>query len=128
MKQAFLQVDEHVCPRGKVVRIFFVPTLPQPDNYVVGIWQDGVLMAHSEPMMKEAAYEIADMQADLPGVHGDSSWRAVLTRLLGNKEESRGQWKGSNAQFASCYPVGTWLWLDALMTHRAQTFGQSKAA
>ena len=122
MKHTFIEVDQHVCPRGKLVQIYFVPTLPNPNAYIVTVRQDGVLMAQSEPVMKEAAYDVANIQADVPGVHGDSGWRAVLARLTG-KAESRGEWKGSNAEYASCFSVGTWAWLNALMAHRAHDIG-----
>jgi hypothetical protein len=125
MKHTFIEVDQHVCPRGKLVQIYFVPTLPKPSTYIVVVRQDSVLMAQSEPVMKEVAYDIADIQADLPGMHGDSNWRAVLARLMG-KEEFRGEWKGSNAEYASRFPVGTLDWLRALTIYRVyKILGQS---
>lgn len=120
MKHTLIETDRHVCPWGKLVEIYFVATLPAPNNYVVVLKQDGNWVAQTEPISKEVAYDVADHQADLPGAHGDTSWRAVLARLLGTAE-TPAQWKGSNAEYASRHPVGTRAWLDALLTHRAYT-------
>lgn len=129
MRHTFIEVVRHKCPRGRVVQIFFVPTLPAPNDYVVVLKQDGVHMAQTDPISKEAAYDAAELQTEIPGVNGDTSWRAVLARLTGRREEQTpAQWTGSNAEFASRFPIGTWAWLEALLWHRTMQSRGLKAA
>lgn len=103
-------------PRGKVIRLFLDLEKCGGIGYACSTEIDGKVRLFSHSM----SYKSADTMFDDMELMAtaSSSWKAVLARLTGRREQP-GKWQGSAAQVAAdLYGLATWKWIRFLVAYR----------
>jgi hypothetical protein len=120
-KVAWIPVLCYEASRGKDVYICLYLPAPPPNCYLVVVTYLGKPYAQSLLIDWAAAEYTFSEESILPGPGGsetDSSWCAVLSRLMHNVEPA-GTWQGSIGEHAAkYYDVGSWPWVESLRLYR----------
>lgn len=121
-------------PRGKLVQVYLDLSAEGPKNHMMAVYQGPINRGDRRPYTRIVAFRDltysealswAEYQDQLPGPQPDSSWLAVLGRLMGRQEYQ--SWAGSAAEYATrYYPLGTWEWVQVLIA--ARSIRESRAA
>lgn len=113
----WVQMIDLKCPHGKCVHVLLdISAPPDGRQYAVVQSLDGDAFDELYGADFVSAAEVADILCEFPLPGGpDTSWRAVLDRLMCRPPEQPGQLAGSPVEYASnFFHIGTWNWLVTL--------------